>query len=97
MCVSSAVAILNTFFVMPIDCVKTQFQKNTNGDKIENQISQKKKLNKTIKQIYNLYGWKGFYKGWQVKIIQYTINSVFTVSIFQQILKKYEQNYRITH
>jgi hypothetical protein len=43
----------------------------------------------TIEDIYKAYGWKGFFKGWQVKLVQYGINSFFMVVLFEDLLKEY--------
>lgn len=34
------------------------------------------------KKIYVKYGLTGLFKGWETKLIQYNINSLFTVAIF---------------
>jgi hypothetical protein len=34
------------------------------------------------KNIYIEYGLRGLFKGWEAKLVQYNINSLFTVMIF---------------
>ena len=81
--VSCCVSLVNTGFVMPVDYLKTQFQKNGS--------SERPQLKKLIQQRYQSSGVRGFYIGWQVKLIQYTINSIFTVGIFESLMNDYKK------
>jgi uncharacterized protein YyaL (SSP411 family) len=69
---------------MPADYVKTHFQKyGHEGDKAQ------KVWSFTLKT-YREIGLKGFYRGGGVKIVQYNINSFFTVPLFEKMLRKYD-------
>jgi hypothetical protein len=81
------VALINTLFVMPVDCIKTHYQQFRPMD---NQPVNKTSLREMTAQIYHKYGIRGLFKGWESKLIQYNINSYFTVAIFESTLKKYE-------
>ena len=70
---SLPVSIINTLFVMPVDYVKTQYQKQSHEDTSS--------IKKILWRRYLKSGLRGFYLGWQVKLAQYTINSFFTVGI----------------
>ena len=74
--VSFPVAIINTVFIMPMDCIKTFYQ---NYEK----IAQKKGLSffKFTRNSIEMYSPRGLYLGWQARIIQYLIQSVFTLIV----------------
>jgi hypothetical protein len=61
---------------MPFDFVKTQAQK-------ENAI--KGNTFSIIKTIYNTHGMKPLYIGWQFKMIQYIIQSMFTIAALEHL------------
>ena len=63
----------NTFFVMPMDYIKTHFQKYTL--KAETKIG----LGAFIRSNYRSKGLRGFYRGGMVKIIHYNIQAMLTV------------------
>ena len=79
--VSIAVSLVNTAFVMPVDFIKTHFQKFKG--------SEKPSFKEIVGNRYMEVGLRGFYIGWQVKLIQYTINSMFTVAILERHLNDY--------
>jgi hypothetical protein len=84
--VSVAVCFINTFFVMPIDYVKTHYQKYYEAGEKETKISMAKFISKT----YQEGGIKRFYMGTSVKLVHYNINSFLTVPIFEKMLRKYD-------
>lgn len=64
---------------MPVDCVKTHFQRYNSA-----RITSGNSLSflGMTKKIYQNYGIRGLFKGWETKLIQYNINSLFTVTVF---------------
>jgi len=75
--VSFYVGLVNTLANMPFDVAKTHLQQ---AKFIEN-----KGLIKTIKKIYQSYGVQGLYRGWQIRMTQYMIQSAFTVPMLARL------------
>ncbi len=63
---------------MPVDCVKTHSQRYSADSQSRNRLG----FWGMTKKIYVNYGMKGLFKGWETKLIQYNINSFFTVTVF---------------
>lgn len=72
---------INTAAVLPFDCVKTHQQKMM-------AVESGGMLN-TMRCIYTVYGAKGVYAGWQARMLQYMINSAFTVAILEHLKELY--------
>jgi len=70
------VCFVNTAFVMPIDYIKTHFQKYSENAKVNI------KFYSFALSSFKEGGIKGFYRGSGVKIIQYNLNSLLTVPLF---------------
>jgi solute carrier family 25 (mitochondrial citrate transporter), member 1 len=68
---------INTAVVQPLDCIKTNQQKA--------QINGRDDIIKMTKEIYAVYGVRGFYVAWGVRMIQYMINSAFTVAVLESL------------
>lgn len=68
---------INTAVVLPFDCVKTHQQKM---NATENESFALK-----MKWIYWHYGIRGLYVGWQARMVQYMINSGFTVAVLESL------------
>ena len=82
--ISMMVCLTNTAFVMPLDYIKTQYQRNnaqTKGNLLNFIFSEVKRV-----------GVKGMYIGWNFKLIQYNINSFFSVMILEQLLNRYTKS-----
>jgi len=79
--VSTLVGISNVFIVMPFDMTKTLHQQHSEG-------FVNKGLRETIKTVYREAGIKGFYYGWQPRMIQYIINSALTVTALEKLEHK---------
>jgi hypothetical protein len=75
------VGISNVLVVMPFDMTKTLYQQHS--DEFVN-----KKFLETLKVVYRKTGFKGFYYGWQPRMIQYMIQSVFTVTALEKMEQK---------
>jgi hypothetical protein len=75
------VGITNVLVVMPFDMTKTLYQQHS--DEFVN-----KKFLDTLKVVYKRTGFKGFYYGWQPRMIQYMIQSVFTVTALEKMEQK---------
>lgn len=75
--VSFLVGIVNTGANMPFDVVKTNLQKDRYLDN--------KSVFKTMLKIYRNHGVSAIYAGWQVRMLQYMIQSVFTVTILDRL------------
>lgn len=81
--VSFLVGAVNTAANMPFDVLKTNLQK----DKfIANQG-----MLKTLGKIYQTHGVRGLYAGWQVRMMQYMIQSVFTVALLERLEKSWNK------
>lgn len=59
---------------MPIDCIKTFFQQYDGLEK-------KRPYSKVIRKIYEKHGLRGLYLGWSARLIQYQIQSAFTLVV----------------
>jgi solute carrier family 25 (mitochondrial citrate transporter), member 1 len=68
---------INTLVVQPLDCIKTNQQKihSIKHDSIMYRVN----------ELYTNYGVAGFYVGWKVRMIQYMINSAFTVVVLENL------------
>jgi len=82
---SILVGIANVFVVMPFDMTKTLYQQHS-----EEFVN--KKFTETVKVVYNKTGLKGFYYGWQPRMIQYIIQSAFTVTALEKMEQKIKQS-----
>lgn len=82
--VSIPVSIINTAFIMPIDCVKTFYQQYES-------LTDRNSFIRTIRNMVNTYGIKGLYLGWSARLIQYTIQSVFTLIVIEELQREYEK------
>jgi len=78
---SLLVGVANVLVVMPFDMAKTLYQQHSNE-------FVNKKFSDTLKIVYNKAGLKGFYYGWQPRMIQYMIQSVFTVTALEKMEQK---------
>lgn len=68
---------VNTVAVLPFDCVKTNQQK-INASKSDSLLER-------FRWIYRHYGMGGLYIGWQPRMMQYMVNSGFTVVAFERL------------
>lgn len=78
--VSFCVGVINTAVNMPFDVVKTQMQKA--GHPKQSSVMH------LMKTVYRSSGVRGLYAGWQVRLVQYMVQSVFTVSILEHLERK---------
>lgn len=81
--VSVCVGFVNTMINMPFDVAKTHLQ--------QAKFMENKGLVRTISTIYQTYGVRGLYRGWQVRMTQYMIQAAFTVPM----LAKLEDNWKL--
>lgn len=65
---------------MPIDCIKTFYQQYREEYKGQSFME-------TAKQIKKMYGIKGLYLGWSARMLQYTIQSSFTLIAIEELTK----------
>lgn len=79
--VSILVGLINVFVVMPFDMTKTLYQQHS-------ERFSDKKLTQTIKHVYKTSGMRGFYSGWQPRLIQYMIHSIFSVAALEKMEQK---------
>lgn len=77
MLVSLIVGSVNTAANMPFDAAKTSLQKRD--------PFQDTNLLKTLKKIYEHHGIHGMYAGWKPRMIQYMLQSAFTVTILDKL------------
>ncbi|OJX09504.1 MAG: hypothetical protein BGO77_06230 [Caedibacter sp. 37-49] len=82
--VSFVVGAINAVITLPFGCIKTQMQKH-NPVKSNTLIS-------VTRQIYQNSGIKGFYAGWPVKLAQFMVRSLFTVTLFEKLEKKWNNS-----
>lgn len=75
--VSCFVGSTMTAVNMPFDVVKTNLQK-------QNHLANEGVFN-TIRKIYQMNGIRGLYAGWQVRMIQYMIQSTLTVTFLERL------------
>ncbi len=67
---------------MPFDFIKTSFQKDHHDSD--------KSVREFIKSNLKEKGIKVFYTGWQVKLVNYLIQSVFFVNLYYKLEKENE-------
>jgi len=79
--VSMFVGVSNVMIVMPLDTVKTLYQQHS-GEFADT------KFRETIRIIRERGGVKAFYYGWQPRLIQFLIQSVFTVTALERLEQK---------
>lgn len=82
--VSIPVALVNTIFIMPIDCIKTFYQQ-FDGHKNDQSFV------KTVKTMFKTHGLRGLYLGWSARLIQYMIQSAFTLIVIEDLHKQYRR------
>jgi hypothetical protein len=68
---------------MPLDFIKTHYQKFSNFNKGS--------LSSFVRKVYKSGGLKLFYRGGSIKIIQYNINAFFSVQLFERVLRAYNK------
>lgn len=68
---------INTLFVLPLDCVKTHFQKVDSDHNL--------RITDVFLFIVKRYGFRGIYVGWQVRLLQYIVNALFTITILEHL------------
>jgi hypothetical protein len=44
-----------------------------------------------MRDLYQSYGIRGLYLGWQVRMIQYMIQSVFTVTLLEKLERAWDR------
>lgn len=85
MTISLAVGTVNTLMILPLDFIKTHIQKDV-------------VLNPSVRQVarqhYRIGGISIFYNSWKIKMIQYVVQSVLTVKIYDVLETQYKQAYR---
>lgn len=72
---------INTAVVQPLDCIKTNQQKN--------KASGRSSIWLVVKHRYNEFGVRGLYVGWEARMVQYMINSGFTVAVLEALKSGY--------
>lgn len=75
MLVSVGVGAVNTFFVLPLDFIKTRIQS------VEK--NQRASIIGTARESYRKEGFKAFYSGWRVRAVQYFVQSILTVNLYE--------------
>ena len=80
MVAGTAVGAVNTAATLPFDCAKTQLQMH--------KYLQTTSLRQAMGTIYNQYGIMGLYRGWQVRMAQYVLHSIFTVTVLEKLEKR---------
>jgi len=68
---SSAVGVINCLIILPVDMLKTRYQMA--GHDLT--LVRKRSISATAKQIYKEGGLRHFYAGWNVRILQYLVQS----------------------
>lgn len=81
--VSFCVGAVNTLANMPFDVAKTQLQKD--------RFMKNEGLFKTVYKIYQSYGVRGLYLGYQVRMAQYMLQSVFTVTLLEKLERSWDK------
>lgn len=79
--ISALVGVTNIAIVMPFDATKTLYQQHSDD-------FAKLKMRETMKIVYKSGGIKAFYYGWQPRLIQYIIQSLFTVTALERLEEK---------
>eukprot|EP00347_Sterkiella_histriomuscorum_P012923 403366706 len=72
---SLVVAIINTICVMPLDAVKTFFQK---VDPTASWVD-------AVREIHSQGGLKGFFVGWRLRYAMYLLHAIFTVDLLERL------------
>ncbi|MDP3935793.1 MAG: MC/SLC25 family protein [Alphaproteobacteria bacterium] len=72
---------INTVVVQPLDCIKTNQQK-IKALSHDNMMS-------VLRHIYTGYGIRGFYVGWEVRMVQYVMNSGIMVVVLEGLKAGY--------
>jgi hypothetical protein len=72
---------INTAAIMPFDCVKTHQQK-MNSTENESFVLK-------LRWVYHHYGVRGLYVGWQARMVQYMVNSGFTVVALERLRESF--------
>jgi solute carrier family 25 carnitine/acylcarnitine transporter 20/29 len=75
--VSFMVGAVNTAANMPFDSLKTQLTKEHPVDN--------EGVYRTISKVYRTYGVRGLYAGWQVRMMQYMLQSSITVPLLERL------------
>ncbi|EGR29621.1 mitochondrial carrier protein, putative [Ichthyophthirius multifiliis] len=70
---------VNTLFTHPFDKLKTLYQMQLN------QIYLQHNIYKLLKNIYYQQGGVSLYNGWQIRLIQYLIQAVFTSTLLERL------------
>jgi Mitochondrial carrier protein. len=83
--VSVAVGVSNIMIVMPLDTIKTLYQQHS-------EEYYKLTLRETSKVVFQKGGLKAFYYGWQPRLVQYVIQSLFTVTALEKLEEKMRKN-----
>lgn len=79
---SFLVGVINTIANMPFDTAKTALQKH---DPLPDN-----NLWKTLEKIYHTHGIQGLYAGWKPRMIQYMLQSAFTVTLLDRLDKSWK-------
>lgn len=82
--VSFYVGSVNTIANMPFDVLKTQLQ--------QSYYIPNEGIIKNFVKIYQRAGLNGLYAGWQVRMVQYMIQSVFTVTMLAKLEEQFAKN-----
>ena len=82
LCVSLIEGSINTLVVQPLDCIKTNQQKL--------KASGRDSIRGIFEHIYIEYGIRGFYVGWVARMVQYMINSGFTIAVLEGLKNGYK-------
>jgi len=75
--VSSMVGGINTAAVMPIDCVKTHFQRR--NQPLDSRCSLRGALQEAVVK----HGLRGLYAGWPARLAQYILSAAITVPLLE--------------
>jgi len=81
MFVSFGVGLIHTVVTLPVDCLKTRLQQfNTCSSSAAKWMPRP-----TVRQILSQYSLGSFYVGFRVRLLQYVINSIFTVALLEHL------------
>lgn len=81
--VSLVVGLINTAANMPFDVVKTALQQK---DPVADEG-----LWRILTKTYRVYGLQGLYAGWRPRMVQYMLQSAFTVTLLEQLERNWTQ------
>jgi len=84
MVVSCGVGFIHTVVTLPVDCVKTHLQQFS-SDSQSSARWQQPKLTSVVGSIFSKYSIRGFYVGFYVRLFQYMLNSIFTVTLLEHL------------